>query len=72
MTDKQKRVYKKLKKIDKPTHPRDLAKELGYSESAYIAQQLKALVRDGYIEKEGKGKFVTYKTIKQDDKQDSK
>lgn len=59
MTDKQKRVYEAVRILG-PVRPHTLAKEMGYTESAYIMQQLLALKKKGYIIKTGSGKLTKY------------
>jgi predicted HTH transcriptional regulator len=66
MSEKQLMIYKALKTFG-PMFPRHLAKRLEYKESAWVAQELKALVKAGLIIGEGKNKTKTYK-IKHENK----
>ena len=59
MTDKQRRVVKAVKVLG-PIRPHDLAKRLGYKESAPIMQQLLALRKNTLVSKTGKGKSTKY------------
>lgn len=64
MTEKQLKVYRCLKVFGAST-PRAVAKKLGYTESAWICQQLKALKKAGLIDSCGAAKtksyFITHK-----------
>lgn len=60
MTEKQRLVFSALKILGEH-RPHDLAKRMGYTESAYISQQLSALYKKGLINKKGSGKKTTYK-----------
>jgi DNA-binding MarR family transcriptional regulator len=64
MTEKQLRVYRYLK-VYGSSYPRDIAKRLGYSESAWVAQELKALFRKSLINSIGKAKLKKYFIIHQ-------
>lgn len=59
MTTKQRRVLKAVKTLG-PIRPHDLAKRLGYSESAPIAQQLIWLKKNTLLNRVGKGKSTKY------------
>lgn len=59
MTDKQRRVFKAVKILG-PIRPHNLAKRLGYKESAPIMQQLLALRKNTLVSKIGKGKSTKY------------
>ena len=63
MTDKQRRVFKAVKVLG-PIRPHDLAKRLGYKESAPIMQQLLALRKNTLLTKTGKGKSTKYELSK--------
>lgn len=59
MTDKQRQVFKAVKTLG-PIRPHILAKRLGYTESAYIMQELLMLTRHTLFAKTGKGKTTKY------------
>lgn len=59
MTEKQRLVFKAFKVLGKLT-PHQLAKRMGYTESAPISQQIKALLKNGLLIKEGYGKNTFY------------
>lgn len=60
LTDKQ---YKVRKAIEGEMTPKEIAIKLGYTESSYIFDALKALVKKGLIAKEGKGRNTKYYKI---------
>ena len=57
--ERENKILKYLKKHG-PSYPRAIAKELGYSESAWIMYELKKLRKEGRIKKEGKNKATKY------------
>jgi len=59
MTDKQRRVFKAVKTLG-PISPHDLAKRLGYGESAPVMDSLLRLYKHSLITKTGKGKSTKY------------
>ena len=59
MTNKQRNVLKYFKTFKK-SRPHDAARRMGFLESAPIAQQIKALERNGLLKKSGSGKKTIY------------
>lgn len=59
MTEKQRLVYKAVKWLG-PITPHQLAKRMGFTESAYISVQLVSLFKLGLLQRHGKGKNTKY------------
>ena len=66
LTNKQKEVLDVLDVDGK--HPRDIATELGFKESAYIFGALTALFKKGFVGKVNKHKKVKYFKLDNDEK----
>lgn len=59
MTEKQRNVFKVFKVFGTLT-PHQAAKKMGFKESAPITQQIKFLLNQGLLKKEGTGKKTKY------------
>jgi DNA-binding MarR family transcriptional regulator len=59
MSEKQLLIYKLLK-VYGPSYPRDIAKRMGYKESAWVSRQLKVLVKRGLLGFKGSAKNKVY------------
>lgn len=63
LTQKQKAVFDEFNKYEK-ARPDYIAKEMGFSESAYIYGAIKALRKKGYLKRISGGKYIYYGPMK--------